>query len=223
MTPQRMILLAVTAVAALAVGGTVAAARSGSDDRAPAAAQARSSAPPVRVIVPGRPGESAAVTDSDRVTAPDGSTYNSIDVGFVQMMIAHHAQALRMTALAPQNSGDSRVQAIAERIGAAQAPESDRMRAWLTERGLPGSDPQHDHATMPGMQSEAEMAALAAARGREFDRRFVDMMSAHHRGAVEMAGQVLAGGTDQAVSELANEMAVEQTSEIRRMQQLAIT
>jgi uncharacterized protein (DUF305 family) len=37
-----------------------------------------------------------------------------------------------------------------------------------------------------------------------------------------MAGGVLGGGTDQTVTELANEMAVEQGSEIRRMEQLAI-
>jgi uncharacterized protein (DUF305 family) len=221
MTRQRsLIFLAVAAAAALAVGGTVAAARSTPDSRA--AAPAVSSAPPVRVVVPGRPGESAAVTDSDRVKAPDGSAYNSIDVAFVQMMIAHHAQALRMAELAPSRAGDSRVRAIAERIAAAQGPEADMLRAWLRKRGLPETDPAHDHAGMPGMQSEPDLQALAAARAADFDRRFVKMMSAHHRGAITMAGDVLGGGADQTVAELANEMGVEQTVEIRRMEQLGV-
>jgi uncharacterized protein (DUF305 family) len=75
---------------------------------------------------------------------------------------------------------------------------------------------------MPGMQTPTDMAALAAARGPDFDRRFVTMMTAHHRGAVQMAGDVLNGGTDQTVAELANEMAVEQGSEIRRMEQITV-
>ena len=49
------------------------------------------------------------------------------------------------------------------------------------------------------------------------------MMTAHHRGAQQMAGDVLRGGTDELLSEMANEMAVEQGSEIRRMEQLRIS
>jgi hypothetical protein len=32
------------------------------------------------------------------------------------------------------------------------------------------ADPTHDHATMPGRQTDTDMAALAAARGSDFDR-----------------------------------------------------
>jgi uncharacterized protein (DUF305 family) len=75
---------------------------------------------------------------------------------------------------------------------------------------------------MPGMQSQAGMTALAGLRGAEFDRRFVTMMTAHHRGAMRMAGDVINGGTDELLREVANEMAVEQGSEIRRMEQLEL-
>lgn len=175
---------------------------------------------PVRVVLPGRPGESATVTDADHVRAPDGSTYNAIDTTFAQMMIAHHAQAIRMADLAPQRAGGAGLRALAARISAAQQPEIATLKAWLQARKLPGTDPAHDHAGMPGMQSEAEMAALAAAHGADFDRRFVAMMTAHHRGAIQMAGDLLGGGTDQALAEMANEMSVEQGSEIRRMEEL---
>jgi len=87
---------------------------------------------------------------------------------------------------------------------------------------LPESDPAHDHATMPGMQTEAAIAELTAARGADFDRRFVSMMTAHHKGAQQMAGDVIRGGTDERLSELANEMAVEQGSEVRRMAQMGV-
>jgi uncharacterized protein (DUF305 family) len=220
MTQRRTAtLVAATAALVLAIGGAILAARAG-DRSAAAPRTSASSAPPARVVLPGRPGESATVTDSDRVRAPDGSTYNAVDTAFVRMMIAHHAQAITMARLAPDRAADASLRALAERIGAAQAPEIDRLRAWLSERRLDEVDPTHDHATMPGMQTDADMAALAAARGTDFDRRFVTMMTAHHRGAIQMAGDVLNGGTDQTVSELANEMAAEQGSEIRRMDQL---
>jgi len=216
-----MLIGAATALV-LAGGGAALAAGDGADRSAAAPRPSASSAPPVRVIVPGRPGESATVTDSDRVRAPDGSTYNAVDTAFVRMMIVHHGQAIEMAALAPGRAADPGLRALADRIAAAQRPEIDVLRSWLRARRLPESDPSHDHATMAGMQSPAALTALAAATGADFDRKFLAMMTAHHRGAITMAGDVLDGGTDQTLYELANEMAVEQGSEIRRMEQLTV-
>jgi uncharacterized protein (DUF305 family) len=220
MTRQRTFTLVTAAVVVLAAGGAAWAARSGDGDSAAAPRPAASSAPPVRVVLPGKPGESARVTDSDQVRAPDGSTYNGIDVTFVQMMIVHHTQAVEMAKLAPERAGGTGLRNLAARMAAAQGPEITWLKQWLQARKLPETDPGHDHSTMPGMQTPADLAALAAARGADFDTRFVTMMTAHHRGALQMAGDVLAGGTDQALHEVANEMAVEQGSEIRRMEQL---
>lgn len=221
MSRQRALTLAVVAAVLLATGAFVLIARSG-DGSGTAAPAGSSAPPPVPVVVPGRPGESPGVTDSDQVRAPDGSVYNAIDTTFVQMMIAHHRQAITMADLAPGRAANPQLGALAARISAAQKPEIDVLRSWLTERRLPESDPGHDHATMPGMQTDAAMAALTAATGADFDRRFVAMMTAHHKGAQQMAGDVLRGGTDLLLSEIANEMAVEQGSEIRRMEQLGV-
>lgn len=223
MNRQRALTLAAAAAILLGTGGTVLIARSGETGSAAAPQpSAGASTPAVRVLEPGRPGESAAVTDSDSVKAPDGSAYNTLDVTFAQMMIAHHAQAIQMAELAPQRAANTQLRALAERIKAAQGPEISVYRTWLSDRGRPGSDPAHDHATMPGMQTDAAVAELTAARGAAFDRLFVTMMTAHHRGAQQMAGDVLKGGSDQRMAEIANEMAVEQVSEIRRMEQLGV-
>ncbi|HEX8630445.1 MAG TPA: DUF305 domain-containing protein [Catenuloplanes sp.] len=222
MTRRRLLVLAaVIGAMALSVAGALA--RSGDDGattRGGAAATPSASAAPVPVVVPGRPGESAAVTDSQRVKAPDGSTYNLLDAEFARMMIPHHLQALRMAELAPQRAADPRVKALAERMRLAQAPEITQLRTWLATRGLTERG-GHDHTGMPGMQTEAALAELTAARGADFDRRFLQLMDAHHRGAVRMAGDVLAGGDDLTIEQLANEMAVEQSVEIERMRQLA--
>ncbi len=215
-----------TLVAALiVVAGAVTvavAARMGPGESAAAPRPSVSVTPPQRVVLPGGPGDEAVVSDTDKVRAPDGSTYNTIDTAFVQMMIVHHEQAIAMAKLAPGRARNERLAALADRIGAAQPFEIDFLRAWLQERGLPDSDAghDHDHATMPGMQTETDLTALAAARGAGFDARFATMMTAHHRGALRMAGDVIKGGSDEKLREVANEMAVEQGSEIRRLAQV---
>jgi uncharacterized protein (DUF305 family) len=76
---------------------------------------------------------------------------------------------------------------------------------------------------MPGMQSPAEIQRLTAARGADFDRLFVQMMTEHHEGAVEMATNLAKTGADPSVSELANSIAHEQSAEIDRMRELSAT
>jgi uncharacterized protein (DUF305 family) len=137
-------------------------------------------------------------------------------------MIAHHAQAIAMAGLAPGRSSSAELRALAGRISAAQQPEVDVLRSWLRDRGKPETDPGHDHSGMPGMQSAAALDELAAARGADFDRRFVTMMITHHRGAQQMAGDLLRGGADQRLSEMADETAVEQGSEINRLDALGL-
>ena len=223
MNRRHGLTLVAAAVVALGAGGSVLIARSGDDAPASARAAATASAPPpVKVVAPGLPGEPATVTDSDKVKAPDGSTYNLIDKTFVQMMIVHHRQAVEMADLAAGRAADPELKSLAARISAAQKPEIDVLLAWLSARKLPEADTAHDHSTMPGMQSPEKVAALGAARGADFDRRFVEMMTAHHQGARQMADDVLRGGSDLMLSEMAGEMSVEQGSEIRRMQELAV-
>jgi uncharacterized protein (DUF305 family) len=210
----------VAAAFLLLVGGGAVGLGLRSGDPAAGPEPAVSPSSPVPVIVPGRPGESAAVVPSDQLEIPDGARYNAWDVGFIRMMIPHHAQALALAALVPDRAGSPQVQALAERISLAQAAELDVLRAWLDARGLAGTDPTHDHGQMPGMQTPETIQALAATTGDAFDRRFVEVMTDHHQGAIDMAVEVLGLGADERVQELATSIAAEQSAEITRMREL---
>ncbi|MFC4072138.1 DUF305 domain-containing protein [Actinoplanes subglobosus] len=214
LTAATLVLLGTIGLALLA--------RNSGDDAEPAAAPSASSSP-ARVLVPGKPGESASVTDADHVQPPGASPYNKADVTYAQMMIAHHVQALEMADLAPDRAADQGVKNIASRITAAQGPEIAILRTWLSDRGQPESDPAHDHATMPGMQPEAALAELRAARGADFDRRFVAMMTAHHRGALEMVDVLFSSGSEERLAKMAKETAIEQDIEIGRMADLGVS
>jgi uncharacterized protein (DUF305 family) len=78
----------------------------------------------------------------------------------------------------------------------------------------------HDHTTMPGMLSDAQLAELDAARGEEFDRLFLTFMIAHHRGAVTMVRELFThpgAGQDETIFKFAADVEVDQSTEIKRM------
>ncbi|MEU6202126.1 DUF305 domain-containing protein [Micromonospora musae] len=172
------------------------------------------------VIMPGRPGEPAVTRAPGEVRGVGSTPHNELDVWFVRMMIPHHAQALEMARLAPDRAADPGVRAIADRIRASQDPEIGLMRAWLQNRGLSADVAGHDHGTMRGMQTPEAMRQLTDARGADFDRLFVKMMTEHHEGAIEMATNLLTVGADQQLNEFANSVATEQTVEIGRMREI---
>ena len=174
------------------------------------------------VIVPGRPGEPAQLRPADQVKAPDGEAYTTVDVWFVRMMIPHHSQAIEMASLATGRASNPQITGIAERIKAAQLPEILQLKAWLKQHGLGENDTDagHNHATMPGMQSPEAMRALANAKGDQFDRMFVTMMSAHHQGAIDMADLRLRANGNLAVERMANAIGFEQEVEINRMREI---
>lgn len=178
-------------------------------------------ASPVRVVMPAGPGQPAKAGTSDKVPAPPAPGHTAADVWFVRMMIPHHAQAIQMSQLAAGRAGNPRIAAIAERMNAAQQPEIAGLRAWLKARGLAQDDSTgHDHTSMPGMQTPEALQALEGARGADFDTMFVAMMSAHHQGAIEMAGLRLRSEGDPMVEKMAEGIAFEQGVEINRMRDI---
>ncbi|MCX5300073.1 DUF305 domain-containing protein [Streptomyces sp. NBC_00193] len=171
------------------------------------------------VIAPGKPGEKARTLSPEQAAKelPDDSP-NAADRAYVRNMIEHHGQALTMSALAPDRASAEGVKRLAERIAAAQKPEIGAMEGWAARNPAPTAAPGgHDHAAMPGMATEQQLGELTAARGPEFDRLFLTLMTAHHEGALKMAGEVLAAGNNAAVEEMANEVAATQSAEIHRM------
>ena len=162
--------------------------------------------------------------------------YTQADIDFMSGMIHHHAQAIVMAKWAPSRDASAAVQRLTERVINAQTDEIHLMQTWLRDRNqappevdalgtvtLPpsahGAHAGHTMA-MPGMLSEAQMTALAAARGSEFDRLFLTYMIQHHRGAVQMVRTLFSShgaGQDEAIFKFAADVEVDQTTEIQRM------
>jgi uncharacterized protein (DUF305 family) len=204
--------------ALIVVMGTVVALSGCTSSSPPPAPRADSTAP---VIAPGRPGEQAkTLSPSEAATAVPSATANASDIKYVQDMIVHHRQALDMSLLAPSRAESAQLKSLASRIKDAQGPEIQFMTTWLREQQQTVPDHHAAHEGMPGMATPAQMEALKAAKGKDFDRMFLELMINHHLGAIKMSDQVLTSGSHIRIEELASDVSVTQAAEIRRMQEM---
>ena len=158
------------------------------------------------------------------VTIPAGALYTEADVRFMQGMIAHHAQAIYMSRLAATRGADARLLRFAQKIDQSQMGEIVLMQGWLRENQQMAPDTSSWRGmSMPGMLTAEELSGLEAARGTEFDRRFLTLMIRHHEGALKMVADLLASpraAQDVDVSVLANDVETTQTAEIGLMRQM---
>jgi uncharacterized protein (DUF305 family) len=180
---------------------------------------------------PAAPVQQPAAPDTARGTAADTARGRSdADVRFMQHMMAHHQQARVMSAMVPERTTRREIRLIAERIDVSQDDEMRQMRSWLRRHGVEapaaGAHAHGEHASMPGMLTGAELARLAAARGAEFDRLFLEYMIRHHEGAVTMVAQLFATPGAAQSSEMygfATDVNADQRAEIARMRALLAT
>jgi uncharacterized protein (DUF305 family) len=174
--------------------------------------------------------DDAPSSDASQGTqAPDESTatvtLNAADIAFAQGMIAHHQQAIEMAeiALDPNVGAGPEVIDLATRIKGAQGPEVELMTGWLTAAGEPvvmDSTDGHDMSSMDGMMTAEQMDAMAAMTGAEFDQMWLEMMIAHHEGAITQSEAVKADGSNADVLALADRIITAQQGEIAEMQAL---
>ncbi len=198
------------ATAGLAVTLTLAGCNSATDSAAPA-------------------GSPPSSTSSSLASPTAGS---DTDIAFAQLMIPHHQQAIEMADLAASNASSAEVKALAAQIKTAQDPEIAKMTQWLGAWGAPlemegTTDGGMDHGdmdmggmTVAGMMTAEDMETLGQATGTAFDTMWLQMMIAHHQGAISMAQQVADTTTNPAVQELADAIIAGQTAEIATMQQM---
>lgn len=188
------------------------------------------------IVQPGAPGQASRPLTAEDATRIADNRFSADDVRFMQDMILHHHQATQMADLVEGRTNRQAVIDAAGRIKAAQGDEIAFMRRWLQERGQTAPDPMGDpHAmhhgaqggaghAMAGMATPEQMAELAAASGPAFDRLFLQLMIAHHAGALEMVEHLLArpgSAYDPVLFEFITDVKNEQQGEIDRMTALS--
>lgn len=174
----------------------------------------------------------------------------SADAGFSRDMQVHHLQGVEMAMIIRGISDADDMQHLSYDIATTQAQQAGQMYGWLEEWGLSqyAADPMawmaaeggHEHGgadapgdtpatgdsmltadgLMPGMATPEQLDELRAATGAEAERLFLELMIAHHRGAVEMAEAALELADAGVVLRLANSVVESQEAEISLMERM---
>jgi len=155
------------------------------------------------------------------IKIPPGANYTAADVRFMQGMIYHHGQALKMAAMAPTHGAGESVQLLSQKIDVSQRDEIKAISTWLADRHQAVPDPSDPRPmTMPGMLTDAQLAALDRARDSTFDRLFLTGMIQHHEGAIQMVADLFAtrgAGQASEIFRFASDVDTDQRGEIQRM------
>ena len=125
--------------------------------------------------------------------------YTKADIDFMSGMIHHHAQAITISRWTASHGADAAVHRLAERIINAQGDEITLMQMWLRDRNQ-----------SPPLVDSTGKVTMPAMPGHE----------GHHKGAITMVKTLFSSpgaGQDETVFKFANDVEVDQSTEIKRM------
>lgn len=172
----------------------------------------------------------ASATSASPSGAGISAEHNDQDLMFARAMRVHHEQAVEMsqTLLAKQSIPEE-VRQLAEGVIAAQGPEIEQMdrmlQAWdASATAEPGGMEGMDHGSMDGgsdgMIGEEDLDRLESAQGTEAARLYLEQMTVHHEGAIDMARQQATDGANPEAIELAEDVVAAQEAEIAEMDRM---
>ena len=183
------------------------------------------------IIQPGAPGEPSKNLDASAATDIANTSYIKADVKFLRGMIVHHEQAILMSNLVEERTNNKTIVDLAKRIDVSQEDEINFMESWLKERGeyahnMMGNHNHHQmHAEMVGMASPKQLSELRNSKSTDFDRLFLQLMIAHHDGALEMVEELKkypGAAYDPILNEFVSDLVNDQGVEIERMNVIAV-
>ena len=192
------------------------------------------------IILPGAPGEESKNLNAEEATNIANTSYIDADVKFLQGMIVHHEQAILMSSMAGKRTNNKTIVNLANRIDASQEDEINFMESWLKDRdeSVPEAESHHImkdndkdhhnmhmHLNMVGMASQEQLKKLEDSNSTSFDRLFLQLMIAHHDGALEMVKDLkkFSGAVyDPILNEFVSDLVNDQGVEIERMNTIAV-
>ncbi|MFJ2088360.1 DUF305 domain-containing protein [Streptomyces sp. NPDC087901] len=170
----------------------------------------------------------------------------SADAGFARDMAVHHQQAVEMSFIVRDRTQDEDVRRFAYDIANTQANQRGMLLGWLDLWELPkaaaGQEPMawmaagrhaghdmagmpgmgggyeaHDGSLMPGMATRTELEQLRRASGKQAEILYLQLMTDHHRGGIDMARGCVDLCTVKVEKRLARGMVEGQQSELEAM------
>jgi uncharacterized protein (DUF305 family) len=135
-------------------------------------------------------------------TAPQTTSTNGTDAAWLQLMIPMDEQAVRLVESIPAGRLDPATSKLAAVAGARYRADLAQLRALRTRSGVPESNVHKGH-DMPGLMTDADLDAVATARGPELGRLVSTLLREHLAQSVVLCRGERASGADQPVKALA--------------------
>ena len=126
-----------------------------------------------------------------------------------------------MAKMALAKTSNPELKKFAQKIIDDQTKEIGQMKDWR-DKWFSGK-PMAMNMDMPGMMdsmkmmSGEDMKKMDAMGGKEFDTRFLDMMTPHHAGAITMAKEALTKAEHPEIKALSKQIITAQEAEIKMM------
>lgn len=154
----------------------------------------------------------------------NNQTASNLDRHFIEQMIPHHDGAVAMAKLALEKSKRPEIKTLANAIIAGQTKEINDMTGWY--KSWFGKDVPKGNIGMMGggmmsgsgvhMGGQEDLASLSNAA--DFDKAFLEAMIPHHQQALMMVQMLEVGTKRPEMIELAKNITVSQSQEIKDMQ-----
>ncbi|MFF8904800.1 DUF305 domain-containing protein [Streptomyces olivaceoviridis] len=165
---------------------------------------------------------------------------DSVDAGFARDMSIHHQQAVELSFIVRDRTGDEDVRRLAYDVINTQANQRGMLLGWLDAWDLPKSSQEppmswmdhgmggmagmkdmdykpHDGSLMPGMATNTQMDQLRRAGGKQAEILYLQLLTAHHKGGIAMSRAAAEMAETEQVRRLAQGMADSQTAEMQLM------
>lgn len=151
--------------------------------------------------------------------ARGGAGFNASDVMFLQMMLPHQEQGVKLVRLAERHRVRPEVRTLAAAIETTEVAEARQMQGQLRSWRRPLRADPGAHAAHGGMPqtTEAELTALAKTPPDRFERAFLNLLIAHQDDAVQMARLETGKGRDAWTKRLAQRVERSRSAQIDQM------
>ena len=149
------------------------------------------------------------------VQAKDNSTaaeQTKFEPQFLEKMSMHHQEGIEMAKMAQEKAESKSVKDLSQKIIKKQTQEIAELKSW-EKKWYPGEKPVVDMEKM-------DMTKLHSLSGKEFDVAFLNMMSKHHEGAVEMSKDAESKLEHKEVKKFAQKTIKDQTAEISKIEKM---
>lgn len=148
-------------------------------------------------------------------------SFAGTDVQFLEEMTMHHKQAVHMAEMADKKLSSSQVKKMNEKIMIDQKKDIARMAKWKKDlsSGTTATKDKHEGMNMK-MPMDMNMSEMENLKGKDFDAKYLEMMSAHHSQAVSMVQKYLSDLSNPNVRSFAEKTAKTQESEIEKMSKM---